>query len=133
MGLLSLGTPLPWSETKPLSSHVHEHGITQFLHTYRRCLALEGSITPAPASNTNGETNGPSTATPNGVPAPFKGKGFLWGDEIEYMVVKFEGGEGPCEEKGEKRALLSLRQGEILQTLENVVLDLGESCDTGKR
>jgi glutamate--cysteine ligase catalytic subunit len=36
MGLLALGTPLDWPETKPLAEHIRNHGITQFLHTWRR-------------------------------------------------------------------------------------------------
>jgi len=34
MGLLALGTPLDWPETKPLAEHIRTHGITQFLHTW---------------------------------------------------------------------------------------------------
>ncbi|KAK9471557.1 glutamate-cysteine ligase-domain-containing protein [Dipodascopsis tothii] len=79
MGLLSLGTPLPWSEVRKHTDHVREHGIQQFLHIWRnhkdRC-----------------------------------GDALLWGDEVEYMVVSYD-------DQG-KRALLSLRQAEILKALE---------------
>lgn len=34
MGLLSLGTPLPWSEAKEFADHVRKHGIEQFLNIY---------------------------------------------------------------------------------------------------
>ena len=34
MGLLSLGSPLPWTETKKHAEHVRKHGIIQFLHIY---------------------------------------------------------------------------------------------------
>lgn len=34
MGLLSVGTPLSWSEAKELADIVRDHGITQFLNTY---------------------------------------------------------------------------------------------------
>lgn len=34
MGLLSLGTPLPWSEAKKYADHVRKHGIAQFLNIY---------------------------------------------------------------------------------------------------
>ncbi|OCF35018.1 glutamate-cysteine ligase catalytic subunit [Kwoniella heveanensis BCC8398] len=34
MGLLALGTPLTWEETKPLANHIRDHGITQFLKTW---------------------------------------------------------------------------------------------------
>lgn len=87
MGLLSLGTPLTWEQTKELADHVRDHGITQFLHTWSRWKDVR------------------------------EGKGFLWGDEIEYMVIAIP-------EEGPKRALLSLRQSEILEELQNVTLDL---------
>ncbi|KAJ2508851.1 glutamate--cysteine ligase [Coemansia sp. RSA 2049] len=35
MGLLSLGTPLPWDQAKGLASEVRKHGIEQFLHIWR--------------------------------------------------------------------------------------------------
>jgi len=54
MGLLSLGTPLSWDETKLLADHVRDHGITQFLHTWARWKDVK------------------------------EGKGFLWGDEVGF-------------------------------------------------
>src|SRR6185369_13063022 len=36
MGLLSLGTPLPWEEAKKYADHVREHGIEQFLKIYHK-------------------------------------------------------------------------------------------------
>jgi hypothetical protein len=36
MGLLYLGTPLPWAEAKKYADHVRHHGITQFLHIWDR-------------------------------------------------------------------------------------------------
>ncbi|KAJ1330689.1 hypothetical protein BSLG_009141 [Batrachochytrium salamandrivorans] len=36
MGLLSLGTPLEWSDVKPYANHVRTHGITQFLNIWNR-------------------------------------------------------------------------------------------------
>ncbi|WWC88384.1 uncharacterized protein L201_003295 [Kwoniella dendrophila CBS 6074] len=36
MGLLALGTPLDWDETKPLAEHIRYHGISQFLKTWDR-------------------------------------------------------------------------------------------------
>lgn len=35
MGLLSLGTPLPWTEAAELSEHVRKHGVEQFLSVWR--------------------------------------------------------------------------------------------------
>ncbi|KAG0264191.1 hypothetical protein DFQ27_001375 [Actinomortierella ambigua] len=34
MGLLSLGTPMPWEEAKKYADHVRKHGIIQFLHLW---------------------------------------------------------------------------------------------------
>lgn len=42
MGLLSLGTPLSWPETKALADHVRDHGITQFLYTWDRWAGRKG-------------------------------------------------------------------------------------------
>lgn len=36
MGLLTLGHPLPWEETKKYTQHIREHGIEQFLHIYKK-------------------------------------------------------------------------------------------------
>ncbi|RKP02081.1 hypothetical protein CXG81DRAFT_11207 [Caulochytrium protostelioides] len=36
MGLLSLGTPLPWAEAKQYSDHVRQNGIVQFLNIWNR-------------------------------------------------------------------------------------------------
>ena len=36
MGLLSVGTPLSWEETKKYADHVKEHGIIQFINLYGR-------------------------------------------------------------------------------------------------
>ncbi|WVN90808.1 uncharacterized protein L203_106051 [Cryptococcus depauperatus CBS 7841] len=84
MGLLALGTPLSWQETKPLAEYIREHGITQFLNIWNQWKDKAG-------------------------------KGLLWGDEIEYMVVSFD--------DEHKTVKLSLRQTEILRKLESVTLD----------
>ncbi|ORX37103.1 glutamate-cysteine ligase-domain-containing protein [Kockovaella imperatae] len=84
MGLLALGTPLSWDETKPLAEHIRYHGITQFLNTWDRWKDRTG-------------------------------KGLLWGDEIEYMIVSYD--------DDNRTALLSLRQTEILKKLQSVTLD----------
>ncbi|KAI9007113.1 glutamate-cysteine ligase-domain-containing protein [Gaertneriomyces semiglobifer] len=39
MGLLSLGTPLPWEEAKEYADHVRQHGIQQFINTWNRVKA----------------------------------------------------------------------------------------------
>ncbi|KIJ49563.1 hypothetical protein M422DRAFT_27931 [Sphaerobolus stellatus SS14] len=42
MGLLSLGTPLTWSEGKKYADHVRYHGISQFLHIWDRLKDRQG-------------------------------------------------------------------------------------------
>lgn len=42
MGLLSLGTPLAWSDARELSEHVRVHGIEQFLSIWRRMRDRQG-------------------------------------------------------------------------------------------
>ncbi|GLB37673.1 putative glutamate-cysteine ligase [Lyophyllum shimeji] len=42
MGLLSIGTPLPWEEAKKWADHVRFHGITQFLNTWERTKDRHG-------------------------------------------------------------------------------------------
>ncbi|KAJ8486864.1 hypothetical protein ONZ45_g14525 [Pleurotus djamor] len=42
MGLLYLGTPLPWDEAKHYADHVRHHGITQFLQTWNRLKDRHG-------------------------------------------------------------------------------------------
>ncbi|EIN11676.1 glutamate-cysteine ligase catalytic subunit [Punctularia strigosozonata HHB-11173 SS5] len=42
MGLLSLGTPLPWEEAKKYADHVREHGITQFLSIWDKLKDRQG-------------------------------------------------------------------------------------------
>jgi glutamate--cysteine ligase catalytic subunit len=36
MGLLTKGTPLPWSQAKEYAEHVRQHGVQQFLHVYAK-------------------------------------------------------------------------------------------------
>ncbi|KAG4103081.1 GCS-domain-containing protein [Neocallimastix lanati (nom. inval.)] len=61
MGLLSLGTPMPWEDAKKKSDYVHEHGIEQFLNVWDQ------------VSKTKKDS-----------------EGLLWGDEIEYSVVNMD-------------------------------------------
>ncbi|KAG7195338.1 uncharacterized protein KQ657_003866 [Scheffersomyces spartinae] len=56
MGLLSLGTPLEWKESRKLNQHVRESGIEQLKNIFKQ--------------------HGARTQDP-----------FLWGDEVEYMLV----------------------------------------------
>lgn len=42
MGLLTIGQPLSWDETKELSNHVRDHGINQFINLYRQVANRSG-------------------------------------------------------------------------------------------
>lgn len=42
MGLLVLGTPLPWDDSKKYATHVREHGITQLLNLWDRVKNKQG-------------------------------------------------------------------------------------------
>ncbi|KAJ4468122.1 glutamate-cysteine ligase catalytic subunit [Lentinula aciculospora] len=42
MGLLSVGTPLSWDDTKKVANHIRNHGITQFLHIWDRLKDKNG-------------------------------------------------------------------------------------------
>lgn len=42
MGLLAIGTPLQWDQSKQYADHVRWHGIAQFLHTWDRLKDRHG-------------------------------------------------------------------------------------------
>eukprot|EP00058_Branchiostoma_floridae_P002991 XP_002588479.1 hypothetical protein BRAFLDRAFT_259575 [Branchiostoma floridae] len=44
MGLLSLGSPLSWEETKKWADHVRKHGIQQLINIYRRLKDRHGDV-----------------------------------------------------------------------------------------
>ncbi|EDO46274.1 predicted protein, partial [Nematostella vectensis] len=44
MGLLSLGSPLSWNETKKYADHVRKHGIIQFLHIYNKLKTRQNDV-----------------------------------------------------------------------------------------
>ncbi|KAJ3238502.1 hypothetical protein HDU78_003457 [Chytriomyces hyalinus] len=82
MGLLTVGTPLPWDDARKHADHVRAHGIRQFLNIW------------------------------NNLKHRRRDK-LLWGDEIEYVVVAFEGGNGT-----EKTVKATANAYEILLKLE---------------
>jgi glutamate--cysteine ligase catalytic subunit len=59
MGLLSLGTPLSWDESRHSNQHVRNNGIAQLINIFRQHHHRQNDA-------------------------------FLWGDEIEYMLVKVD-------------------------------------------
>lgn len=60
MGLLSLGTPLDWHESKQHNEHVRANGIEQLTNIFKQHENRENDA-------------------------------FLWGDEVEYMLVHMDG------------------------------------------
>ncbi|KAK9458272.1 glutamate-cysteine ligase-domain-containing protein [Dipodascopsis uninucleata] len=44
MGLLSLGTPLPWEKVQKHADHVRQHGIQQFLHIWKNTKDKKGDV-----------------------------------------------------------------------------------------
>ena len=44
MGLLAMGSPLSWDETKKHADYVRKHGIIQFLHIYHRLKNRQNDI-----------------------------------------------------------------------------------------
>ncbi|CAK9435531.1 uncharacterized protein LODBEIA_P02580 [Lodderomyces beijingensis] len=59
MGLLSLGTPLDWHESKKYNEHVRDNGITQLINIFKQHHRRNHDE-------------------------------FLWGDEVEYMLVDLD-------------------------------------------
>jgi glutamate--cysteine ligase catalytic subunit len=118
MGLLSLGTPLDWPETKKLANHIRHHGITQFLYTWDRWVGKKGE--PLLWGDEVGFSLGVRSANPRRISDPLLSLDLLnarWVIvQIEYMVISLD--------EMNRRALLSLRQSEILEELQSVVLDL---------
>ncbi|KAJ3023870.1 hypothetical protein HKX48_000056 [Thoreauomyces humboldtii] len=84
MGLLTIGTPLPWSEAKKHAPYVREHGIVQFLNIWNRIKTRRKDH-------------------------------LLWGDEIEYIVVKYD--------DDEHRAKVSLSAHDCLEKLQILELE----------
>ena len=44
MGLLILGAPLPWEDSKKYIDYVKQHGIEQFIHLYKKYEGKTGSV-----------------------------------------------------------------------------------------
>lgn len=127
MGLLVVGTPLDWDDSKSSIDKVKRDGVTQFLALYDRLKGREGEplywgdevrllcffSSPArtiPRAGRRLADQAPSAD----IPATCL--------QIEYLIVAFD--------NEKKRAYLSLSQGEILTKLAGVVHDL--QCDESK-
>lgn len=105
MGLLALGTPLPWTEAKEYADHVRWHGIAQFMNTWDRLKDRSGD-----------ELLWGDEVCLSFIPR-------LPGDplihcprQIEYMVAVFD--------NEKKDVKLSLRQTEILLKLGAITTEL---------
>ena len=44
MGLLTLGKPLTFEESKKFIAHIREHGISQFLNTWDRVKDIKNDV-----------------------------------------------------------------------------------------
>ena len=111
MGLLALGTPLPWAEAKQHADYVREHGIEQFLKIWHRLKDRTGDVllwgdevrsyrlrVHRAGQLIVGLSLRRASAGPPFVP------------QIEYMVISYD--------DENKNARLSLRQTEILVDLQ---------------
>lgn len=60
MGLLSLGSPLNWEETKKYADHIRKHGIIQFLNIYNKVKERQKDVLKwgDEVRNTHGECCG---------------------------------------------------------------------------
>ena len=105
MGLLYLGTPLPWDEAKHYADHVRHHGITQFLQTWNRLKDRHGD-----ELLWGDEVSIFSVLLDTVVTVA----------QIEYMVVVLD--------EATKAARLSLRQTEILDKLSRIVDNITAGC-----
>ncbi|KAF7492032.1 Glutamate--cysteine ligase catalytic subunit [Sarcoptes scabiei] len=83
MGLLSVGEPLSWDETRDLSVYIRHHGIQQFIYLFRKTEQHQSDV-------------------------------LKFGDEIEYMIVRFDDESGTVRVSNRATELL-----EILQHPEN--------------
>ncbi|ODV77533.1 glutamate--cysteine ligase [Suhomyces tanzawaensis NRRL Y-17324] len=90
MGLLSLGTPLDWHDSRHHNEHVREHGIIQLINMFKQHAGRTQDT-------------------------------FLWGDEVEYMLVDID--------EAEKTAKLSIDKDHILKSLNDESLSLHKSVD----
>lgn len=91
MGLLTVGKPLKWEDAAKAREYVKEHGVDQFINNFKH----------------NKEA--------------FQGTEFMWGDEIEYMII-----HAPDEEGKRHMARLSLRSHEVIEAIEKQQKDLHE-------
>ncbi|KAH7644615.1 glutamate-cysteine ligase-like protein [Dermatophagoides farinae] len=88
MGLLSIGEPLSWPETKSYAEYIREHGIKQFINLYNLCKTKTSEV-------------------------------LKFGDEIEYMIVKFD--------HQSKKVRVSNRAIELLKILQEPE-ENGQDC-----
>ena len=91
MGLLSLGTPLDWHESKKFNEHVRDNGVTQLINIFKQHATARTNDT------------------------------FLWGDEVEYMLVDIN--------TKNKTARLSIDKDYILDNLNDPEKTLYKSVD----
>lgn len=81
MGFIGAGRALRWDEALAYLEYVKQHGIEQLLAIYRAMEDSDASSS-APVGDPASLSSPSSTRRP-----PFR---LLWGDEIEYMLVRID-------------------------------------------
>jgi len=96
MGLLTKGKPLRWEDSAKAREWVKEHGIEQFIYNYKHNKVVHACTE------------------------------FLWGDEIEYMIIHAPDASEEKEKEGASRkiARISLRSHEVIETVEKMQNDM---------
>ncbi|KAI5951492.1 GSH1 [Candida jiufengensis] len=90
MGLLSLGTPLDWHESKKYNEHVRDNGTIQLINIFKQHFNRQNDK-------------------------------FLWGDEVEYMLIDLD--------EQHKTAKLSIDKDYILNDLNDENKSLNKSIN----
>lgn len=80
MGLLTVGTPMTWEETKKYAHLIREKGIKQFLNVHKKLKDRKNDC-------------------------------LKWGDEVEFILVKFDHKEKKCQLLLKANELLPILQG----------------------
>ncbi|CAF0923570.1 unnamed protein product [Brachionus calyciflorus] len=80
MGLLSIGTPLDWENTKKYADQIRKRGVRQFINIHRKIKDRKNDC-------------------------------LKWGDEVEFILVKFDHKNKRCELLLKANQLLPILQG----------------------
>jgi glutamate--cysteine ligase catalytic subunit len=133
MGLLVVGTPLAWHDSKQHIDAVKHKGITQFLALYDRLKQLKhqpllwgDEVSSFLLSGSDRDLSSLHhlrlvfELTGSGHMLAVDDRGISGNGQIEYIIVSFQ--------DDQKEALLALSQTEILVKLAAVVMDMESKC-----